>query len=286
MSVQAITWALDQTVGSPTGKIVLLCLANYADKDGSCFPGQTTIARECEISRRSVVEWMANLESMGLIARTRRFRANGSRTSDGVLLAMNGAFDTTSGEPSADSAHSPDQVQMAHEPSADERIDHVQEVHTHNRKNNRKKNPPPTPQGGLAGGDFNVIWDSWPEGDLPDSEQAVMRIFNKMPAADREAATEEVHKFLKLMDERKVRPFMVIYLRDRLFTQLVGVEVKKGNLVITPDMPEWAAWRKHLRKSVGEKIASQMDEWPELLAGSRMPADNSPFDRVYEEEEA
>jgi hypothetical protein len=58
MSIQAVAWAISQKVGSPTGKVLLICLANYADEHGICWPSQSTIAKETELSERSATIWL------------------------------------------------------------------------------------------------------------------------------------------------------------------------------------------------------------------------------------
>jgi len=88
MSVQAISWALAQRV-LPVQKLVLISIANCADKDGeNAFPGQQHIAEEACISVRSVQRHTVWLEKHGFLSRHRRERINGSRTSDGYTLHM------------------------------------------------------------------------------------------------------------------------------------------------------------------------------------------------------
>lgn len=86
MSIQAVAWAIEQKTGSPAGKVVLMCLANYADENGECWPSQATIAKETELSERSVREWLQRLEDAGLIEREHRQRADGSRKSDLIRM--------------------------------------------------------------------------------------------------------------------------------------------------------------------------------------------------------
>lgn len=88
MSIQAVAWAIDQKTGSAAGKVVLLCLANYADEEGKCWPKQETIAAETELSERSVREWLQKLEDAGLISREKRRRDDGYRASDLIRLAF------------------------------------------------------------------------------------------------------------------------------------------------------------------------------------------------------
>lgn len=88
MSIQAVAWAIDQKTGSAAGKVVLICLANYADEDGQCWPSQKTIAEETELSERSVREWLQKLEDAGLLTRKSRRRDDGYRAADLICLAL------------------------------------------------------------------------------------------------------------------------------------------------------------------------------------------------------
>lgn len=88
MSVQAMSWALEQSVGGPGPKTVLLVLANYADADGWCFPGQERIAEESEQGLRTVQRQVALLVKLGLIETETRGRQGGGRTSNRYRLLM------------------------------------------------------------------------------------------------------------------------------------------------------------------------------------------------------
>lgn len=94
MSIQAVAWAINQKTGSPAGKVVLMCIANYADEAGECWPSQATIAEETELSERSVREWLTRLEEAGLLMREHRQRADGSRKSDLIKLNIQPAKST------------------------------------------------------------------------------------------------------------------------------------------------------------------------------------------------
>jgi DNA-binding transcriptional MocR family regulator len=89
MSVQAITAALMAKGISPTEKLVLIVLSNYADADMKCWPSQKTLSRDTGLSSRSIVTLMASLEAKGLIERQARGRrAQGSRISDMTWLKL------------------------------------------------------------------------------------------------------------------------------------------------------------------------------------------------------
>jgi len=89
MSWQASAWAKTQRLGSPAAKSILLCLADYADPEQSaCWPTQTQLADDAEVSERTAREWLQRLEDWGLISRERRNRANGARASDRIVLNL------------------------------------------------------------------------------------------------------------------------------------------------------------------------------------------------------
>src|SRR5215207_7364208 len=83
-----MTWAMRQTVGGATGKLILLALAEYADEHGRCFPGQDLIAARCELKARSVREWLSKLQKDGFLVRHERRLEGGYKTSDEIVLAL------------------------------------------------------------------------------------------------------------------------------------------------------------------------------------------------------
>ncbi|QBX38655.1 helix-turn-helix domain-containing protein [Brevundimonas sp. S30B] len=85
MSVQAITWALEQACATATEKAVLLVVANYVGPDGTTFVGQETISEQACCSVKTVERALATFEGMGWIERERRHRKDGSRTSDLII---------------------------------------------------------------------------------------------------------------------------------------------------------------------------------------------------------
>jgi hypothetical protein len=71
MSIQSMTWALEQRlVSDPTCRHVLLCLANYADKEGrGAFPSAASLAADTGLSERTIRYKLDSLESLGAIRR-------------------------------------------------------------------------------------------------------------------------------------------------------------------------------------------------------------------------
>jgi Helix-turn-helix domain len=71
MSWQATAWAIRQTTGAARGKLLLLALASYADKNGLCWPSQETLARDTEQSVDTVQRQLDVLEKLKHIQRER-----------------------------------------------------------------------------------------------------------------------------------------------------------------------------------------------------------------------
>ena len=62
--------------------LVAFYLINRADSEGTCFPGVKTIARECNISTRTVQRALNDLEEVGFLARESRFHEQGGQRSN------------------------------------------------------------------------------------------------------------------------------------------------------------------------------------------------------------
>lgn len=66
-------------------KLVLVKLCDNASDEGYCWPSMGRIAKECELSRRSVVDQISKLKDMGLIEVEHRFKDN-EQTSNGYQI--------------------------------------------------------------------------------------------------------------------------------------------------------------------------------------------------------
>jgi hypothetical protein len=65
MSIPYLNAAMDAKCESGTEKLVLLILANYANKNGACWPSMPSVAKRCSLSARTVVEQVAKLAERG-----------------------------------------------------------------------------------------------------------------------------------------------------------------------------------------------------------------------------
>ena len=63
-------------------------LCDRADKNGECFPSTLTISKDLSLGRRTVFRALKDLESNGLITRTRRRNPLGGWTSSLIRLEV------------------------------------------------------------------------------------------------------------------------------------------------------------------------------------------------------
>ena len=81
MSIEALSWGINQDTDTPTSKLVLLVLCNYANMDNKCFPSEKHLSKLCGVSERSIRRCIKQLKEKNLIqVRLRNFNSN--ETSD------------------------------------------------------------------------------------------------------------------------------------------------------------------------------------------------------------
>ena len=67
---------------SHRAKLVYIFLKDHADKDGTCWPGINTIAAGVSLSRSTVKRALNDLVNAGLVEKSKRWRENGSASSN------------------------------------------------------------------------------------------------------------------------------------------------------------------------------------------------------------
>lgn len=92
MSFAALDWAWKVRTGNSGRKAVLMALAQFADEDGVCYPGQETLAIHTELSARSVRDHLAQLEADGLLVRTERRWADSKKRRTDLYQLQIGYF--------------------------------------------------------------------------------------------------------------------------------------------------------------------------------------------------
>ena len=90
MSFTLVAKVMSLKVGSLPRKMVLLKLADQANDDGLCWPSYQTIAESCELSRRSVIRHIQQLETDGYLTITKTYdKSNKKNFSNRYTLTLN-----------------------------------------------------------------------------------------------------------------------------------------------------------------------------------------------------
>jgi hypothetical protein len=77
MSIEALSWGMKQDISTPTTKLVLIVLCNYANADNICYPSEKHLGMIVGVSERSVRRCIKNLKELGLIKiKPRNFKSN------------------------------------------------------------------------------------------------------------------------------------------------------------------------------------------------------------------
>lgn len=72
MSVEAMSWVLKQDMSRSSEKFILVCLANYSDEYGICYPSARTLMRDTGQDRKTVLLNLKRLCESGLLRDTGR----------------------------------------------------------------------------------------------------------------------------------------------------------------------------------------------------------------------
>ena len=89
MSIKVMSWVWEQDL-PPLDKIVLMAIADHADDDGYAWPGMKRIAEKCSMEKRTVQRHVEKLQEQQLLKVESRQRHDGSSSSNGYTVVMNG----------------------------------------------------------------------------------------------------------------------------------------------------------------------------------------------------
>ena len=89
MSIKVMSWVWEQDL-PPLDKIVLMAIADHADDDGYAWPGMKRIAEKCSMEKRTVQRHVEKLQEQQLLKVESRQRNDGSSSSNGYTVVMNG----------------------------------------------------------------------------------------------------------------------------------------------------------------------------------------------------
>ena len=91
MSIKVMTWAWEQEL-PPLTKLVLMAIADHCDDEGYAWPGIKGIAKKCGVAHRTVQRQVEDLQDKGILKVEARQRPDGSSSSNGYTVVLNGTI--------------------------------------------------------------------------------------------------------------------------------------------------------------------------------------------------
>ena len=91
MSIKVMTWAWEQEL-PPLTKLVLMARAAHCDEEGYAWPGIRGIAKKCGVAHRTVQRQVEDLQDKGILKVEPRQRPDGSSSSNGYTVVLNGTI--------------------------------------------------------------------------------------------------------------------------------------------------------------------------------------------------
>lgn len=89
MSWDALKIAAQSRCRTPTAKLVLIMLANYADENYSSYPSNSKLSDLCGCDERTIKRAIKTLVEDGLVRVTPRFSKDGKQTSNSFTIITN-----------------------------------------------------------------------------------------------------------------------------------------------------------------------------------------------------
>lgn len=259
MSWQATAWVSTVDAGGPSGKLLLYALANYADENGRCFPGDGRLMADTELSERSIREWKRKLEEAGLLKIERRRKADGEFEVDVIRLSMAGnpPANSAGGGSSASTGKSRrDQRQMTlpppanganppappykAEPSEEPPVEPIERERGRDDREEEGENRKAVERA------FERAYRDWPT-SIADSRPEALKAWFVLTPVERELAAAEAGRYVEAAKAagRKHVVAHGVYLREKRWEQLPPrQEVEKPSAVVAPPFgPLWMAAR-------------------------------------------
>lgn len=274
MSHAATNWAIAQRGLKPATKIVLWHLADCHNPSNGCFPSQDYLSDRCEMSRSSLNEHLATLESLGLIRREQR-RDTRTRKQENTRYHL--AFEDDFGpNPSPKSGHGSSEPVSGNpqKPCPENGESRVQNPDT-----NPVREPVTEPfsaqererENSKSGSDEKQIerWlkrhhPSWPS-YITDSGPKALKAALTLGDDERQAAVDRLQDYVASANVggRTMICTFGVYLSEKRWEKLPPAMPKPFDEYATPFSKPWGAWiLGHLLTSEDQAAKG----WP-LLAG-------------------
>lgn len=141
MSFQAMAQAVKLKTESPTDKLVLLMLANFADENNQAYPSYKRLAEDCCMTERGIKAIMGRLKKAGYVTWEKRKKANGSLSSNLYTLHLDKAvapMNTDSAFHAPGGHDTQEVVNEVHQGSAQNSPGVVHEIHQGSERGSQK----------------------------------------------------------------------------------------------------------------------------------------------------
>ena len=202
MSGRVVGWAYRQKTGSPTAKAVLVKIAENANEEGEAWPSIDRMVRETELSRRTVLLKLRELEELGLI-RTEHTR-NGQRQGvNHYWLAYNSQGASDASENSQGASDAPQGASGASV--------RVQDVHPNRHREpskNRQGDSPPD-DGDELDADFELWWKLVPRKAGKGQARKAYRAARKK--ADAATLSAGIEAYAALVKRKRTEPHFIAH---------------------------------------------------------------------------
>ena len=212
MSWIALDWASKQKVGSSTEKLVLICLANFANDMNQCYPSHNTICEFAEVTPQTVIKSLHSLKVKNLITIEPRFQ----KTETGKNRQTSNLYKLKI--PPYENYRGVGQENIVAPPLK-------KQTQTSNNKPNIK---------GSYTDEFNRWWDLYPRKD--GSKRKAYELFNKLIQKEIEindliSVTLKYKKLIQNQDTKFI-PHATTWLNQRRFETVNTNENKSKNALV------------------------------------------------------
>ena len=241
MSHEATNWALKQRGLLPGTKLVLWYLADRYHPDHGCFPRQSTLAYDCEMSRSTVNVHLIRLEEAGVLRREQRWNYEEGRADSTLyILGCTPEYAQDPGEQSPESGHSKN-------PKAE--------------SGNRADQSPESNQSRVRNPDPNLV--------IVTSNRTSKARSREKPKSDSEKIKEILEEFAEpasvlsfCMFRKVIKKPLTITAAKRIAATLVEIRDKGGDPDDALGMCEEKGWQSilpdwYFRNKVSQKTADQ-----------------------------
>lgn len=241
MSIQAVAWALELDIPDMGAKLVLVSLANHADlKTGECFPTIETLTKEASASASTVRRKIATLTTWGLVEKAEAFTPEGRQRANTYRLRTDRQAPDLGGGCQIDSLGEGVTCDPLEGVTRD-RGEGVtgdrplKETIIKNHHNNQAAAP--IVDDGIP--DFEELLDAYSPRDPRDVARTARPEFEKLSADDKRAAVEAAGRVARKCQDRGSIPYMIAYLRDRLWLQAGSGGAPVACEFVIPGSPRW-----------------------------------------------